>query len=652
MPQSGKSETMPAAGDGKPASFPGVSAPAALTIIGVIAILRIGEEVFVPLAISLLLTFALAPIVSFLRRRSIPRIAAVILTVFFAFCAVATFSTIVGTQVASLGQNIPTYQTNIVNKVRALRDTGVSGGVLDRLSGAISRVGEEIQSRTRRSTNQAAPVDQPDEPDPLPVEIVSRPNPVETLVNFIGPLIAPFTTAGLVIVVVIFMLLEREGLRDRFIRLVGSHDLHRTTLALHDAGKRVGRYLLMQLVVNTLYAVPISMGLWLLGIPNAILWGLLTLVLRFIPYIGPIIGMILPLFLAVAISPGWSLLLWVAGLFLVVELISNNVLEPWLYGSNTGLSPLAIIIAAIFWTWLWGPLGLLLSTPLTVCLVVLGRHVPQFNFLHVLFGNEPVLEPHQHLYQRLLAGDPDEAIEHAEELLEKDYLIDYYEKVGVPAMLLGEADRQRGVMSEAELESFAGAALELVEDLSDIAEEEGQEEEQQSAATDGTPDADEPRIELPDGTGFKVLCIGGRGVLDDAVAAMIAQVFAVQGAVSIAAKHTSLAARSQPALDVNGYDAVIIAYLHAQSKAHARHALRRLKRANPALRVGIYLPMPEEGRRSTLTENDAGADFVTSSLTQAAILGLTRAAVSETRLPKRKLKAPPRARTPRADPVG
>jgi hypothetical protein len=298
---------------------------------------------------------------------------------------------------------------------------------------------------------------EPQEParEPLPVEIVSRQNPVEILKNVIVPLAAPFATAGLIIVVVIFMLLEREDLRDRFIRLVGYSDLHRTTEALQDAGKRVGRYLLMQLVVNTTYAIPITIGLWLIGIPNALLWGLLALVLRFVPYIGPAIAMLLPMLLALAVAPGWSMVLWTAGLFLVMELISNNIMEPWLYGSRTGLSSLAIIVAAIFWTWLWGPLGLVISTPLTVCLVVLGRHVPQFAFLDVMLGNEPVLEPHARLYQRLLAGDPDEATDYAEEFLEERYLVDYYDHIGIPALLIGETDRQRGVMTDEQRRQIA-----------------------------------------------------------------------------------------------------------------------------------------------------------------------------------------------------
>jgi predicted PurR-regulated permease PerM len=373
-----------------------------LILIAVAVILKVGQDIFVPLALALLLAFTLAPIVSFLRKRSVPKILAVIMAVVSAFCAIALFSVIVATQVTNLAENIPAYQRNIVAKVHALAQAGSGNGIFDHLSKVVERVGAEIQTGAAENQDNT-PASEATTREPMPVEIVTRSNPIQTLVNLILPLISPFATAGLVIVLVVFMLLEREDLRDRFIRLVGLSDLHRTTAALQDAGKRVGKYLLMQLVVNSLYSIPIALGLWVLGIPNAILWGLLTLVLRFVPYIGAAIGMILPLFLALAIAPGWSLVIWVAALFITVELISNNVVEPWLYGSHTGLSPLAIIISAIFWSWLWGPLGLMLSTPLTVCLVVLGRYVPQFSFLDVLLGNEPVLEPHEKLYQRQLS---------------------------------------------------------------------------------------------------------------------------------------------------------------------------------------------------------------------------------------------------------
>nr|WP_245264752.1 AI-2E family transporter [Aquamicrobium defluvii] len=590
-------------------------------MVGVVAILYLGREVFLPLAIAFLLTFALAPIVSALRKRSIPKVPAVVVTVTLAFLAIGLFSFVVATQVSTLAQNIPTYQSNILEKVRALREVGANGGIVERLSNAVERVGAELQRGTR-VPEQA----EPQEParEPLPVEIVSRQNPVEILKNVIVPLAAPFATAGLIIVVVIFMLLEREDLRDRFIRLVGYSDLHRTTEALQDAGKRVGRYLLMQLVVNTTYAIPITVGLWLIGIPNALLWGLLALVLRFVPYIGPAIAMLLPMLLALAVAPGWSMVLWTAGLFLVMELISNNIVEPWLYGSRTGLSSLAIIVAAIFWTWLWGPLGLVISTPLTVCLVVLGRHVPQFAFLDVMLGNEPVLEPHARLYQRLLAGDPDEATDYAEEFLEERYLVDYYDHIGIPALLIGENDRQRGVMTDEQRRKLADSALALVENLEDIAQEE-EEEEEEAAPESGkgpTPSGEDgiETPDLPDGEGRSLLCLGGRGELDDAAAAMLAQVLEVQGAEVVTADHAVLEGRAISSLPLAKVDTVVVAFLNAASLAHARHAVRRLKRARPGLRVGILMPRAE-GEKS-IEAASISADFVAGSIAEAVKEGL------------------------------
>lgn len=303
-----------------------LSARTVLILIGVAVILYVGQEVFVPLALALLLTFTLAPIVGFLRKRHVPKIASVLIAVTTAFLVIAAFSFVVASQVANLANNVPKYQRNIVEKVQAIIQARAGDGVLDHLSKVVERIGNEMRQSAEDSQDGPAP--EVGRREPMLVEIVTRSNPIQTLGEFIIPLISPFATAGLVIVLVIFMLLEREDLRDRFIRLVGLGDLHRTTAALQEAGRRDGRYLLMQLVVNALYALPISIGLWLLGIPNAILWGLLTLVLRFVPYIGPAIGMILPLFLALAIAPGWSLVLWVAALFIVTELVSNNVVEP------------------------------------------------------------------------------------------------------------------------------------------------------------------------------------------------------------------------------------------------------------------------------------------------------------------------------------
>ncbi|TGQ64213.1 AI-2E family transporter [Mesorhizobium sp. M00.F.Ca.ET.186.01.1.1] len=629
------------------APHPRTALPNVATTVTTVAALYFGREVFLPIAIALLLTFALAPLVSALKRVGIPRIAAVIASVFGAFAALALFSFIVASQVSELAQNIPVYQTNILTKIRSLKETGVGGGIISRLSGVVERVGQEIDKQDP-SLSAATPDKPPREP--VPVEIVSRERPLEVLQNIVGPLISPLGSAGLIIVVVIFMLLEREDLRDRFIRLVGYGDLHRTTEALGDAGKRVGHYLLMQLVVNIVYGIPIAIGLWVLGIPNALLWGLLALALRFVPYIGPAIGMLLPLFLALAVAPGWELVAWTAALFALMELVTGNVVEPWLYGSRTGLSPLAIIVAAIFWTWLWGPLGLVLSTPLTVCLVVLGRHVPQFEFLDVLFGNEPVLEPHARLYQRLLAGDPDEATDHAEEMLEEKYLVEFYDKVAIPALLLGERDRVRGVMGDLQRRQVAASALALVANLDDDAKEEAAEDESPHVAGEagdhGDAAGEDEEADLPDGTGLSVLCAGGRGELDDAAAAMLAQVLGVQGATASKASFADIEPASIRGLDLQTIDTVVVGFLNRDSVKHARFLVRRLKRAKAALRVGIVFWSEtgnDDKEAAAKLAHDINADFVAHGMVDA----VTGALSSE---PPVALKVVAKRRRPRAAP--
>ncbi|MGV2979742.1 AI-2E family transporter [Camelimonas sp. ID_303_24] len=669
-----------------PADIVRPTAATLLTLIVLAGVLYVGRDVFMPLAVAILLTFTLAPIVHFLRKWSMPKVPAVIFTVTVAFAIIGLFSFIVASQLTSLAGNIPTYQANIVHKVQSLKEMGAGGGIIDRISRAVARISAEIEepASAARLENAPAPAGAAaaqQKPRPAPVEIVTREGPVEILRNVIAPLISPLATAGLIVVVVIFMLLEREDLRDRFIRLVGAGDLYRTTEALQDAGARVGHYLLMQLVVNALYAIPIALGLWLLGIPNAMLWGLLTLALRFAPYIGPAIGMMIPLFLAVAVSPGWTLLLWTAALFIVVELISNNVIEPWLYGSRTGLSATAIIIAAIVWTSLWGPVGLVLSTPITVCLMVLGRHVPQFAFLEVLLGNKPVLEPHQRLYQRLLAGDPLEATDNAEDYLETGYLVDYYGNIGLPALRMGESDRQRGVLDEAQRARFAATAQALVANLTSIALEEEAEEangregaenagevaagtaarlqrgvlarlrigkeagaDAADAAKPAEPEA--PALVLPDGEGRHLLLIGGRSELDDVAAAMLAQTLEAQGAEARVAAFSDIAGFGRLELPLDETDTVIIAYLNAASAAHARQTVRRLKRARPALRVGVFTPLDEADPPLPFDAPAIYADFVATRLRDAVRLALADAAPDaslDRRLFTRRVARPLRA---------
>ena len=615
--------------------------PKAIAVVATVAALYFGRDIFIPLAIAILLTFAMAPLVSGLRRVRIPRPVAVVTVVIGAFASIFLFGAIVASQLGTLAQNLPLYQSNIEGKIKVIKDANIGEGVFDRVSRLFERLGREIQTPPPEASDSP----KPDAVPPLPVEVVEpAPKPLQVLQTIVGPLIGPLATGGIIVVVVIFMLLRREDLRDRFIRLVGAGDLHRTTEALQDAGKRVGQYLLMQLIVNLSYAVPIGLGLWIIGVPNAPLWGLMALVLRFVPYIGPIIASIFPLALALAVDPGWTMLLWTVALFVVLELVINNVIEPWLYGSRTGLSPLAIIVAAIFWTWLWGPLGLLLSTPLTVCLVVLGRHVPQFEFLDVLLGNEPVLEPHQQLYQRLLAGDPEEATDRAEVFLEDHRIVTFYDTVAVPALALGEQDRARGVMGDERRRRVAESALTLVANLEDYAEEEAEETEEDNVVAE----ADEPipsskeaepqaLAPLPDGTGKSIVCAGGRGELDNACAAMLAQVLAAQAATVASMEHWSLEPGRLRHLALDDTQTFVIVFLNSHSTQHARYMVRRLKRSRPALRVGILVwggeqdPVADAKRVAEI-----GCDFLAHSLREATISALSDEAPIKPKAPLRK----------------
>ncbi len=624
IPTNGRS-TGPAARDGAGPDRAAIATSALggakpLGIIAVVAALYFGRDILLPLAVAVLLTFALAPVVAWLRKLHVPRVVAVISVVVAAFAAIILFGAVVAGQLSSLAQNLPQYQNNIEAKVQTIRDADVGESIFDKVSVLLERLGREIEA----DEETAAPGEAATERDtmrPLPVRIIEpSAQPLQVLQTLVGPLIEPLATGGIIVVVVIFMLMKREDLRDRFIRLVGAGDLHRTTAAIQDAGRRVGQYLLMQLVVNVTYAIPVGIGLWLIGVPNAPLWALLALVLRFVPYIGPVIATIFPLALSLAVDPGWTMLLWTAALFVVLELVSNNVVEPWLYGSRTGLSALAIIVSAIFWTWLWGPLGLLLSTPLTVCLVVLGRHVPQFEFLDVLLGNEPVLEPHQQLYQRLLAGDPDEATDRAEAYLEDQPLASFYATVAIPALALGESDRSRGVLTDERRRRVAECAADLVDNLEDYAVGEAavaEPGETHEAAAEGDSATEMPPSRRR-GEGVSVLCAGGRGELDDAAALMLGQVLAAEGASVRAVAPRALESARLGGLDLDGVDCVVIGFLNASSDTHARYMVRRLKRARRSLRVGVvFWTSPGDVIADVQRSAAIGCDFVAHAVADA-----------------------------------
>src|SRR3989440_195899 len=361
----------------------------------------------------MLLALLLAPAVRWLHLRGIGRAAAVFATVLFAFIVIAGFAAAVGDELPPSAANLPKYEDTIATKIRSLHGVVPGAGILDRATQVFHDLGSQFEGSVGASTPSAAA---PGERPPVPVEIrQNEPALLQLLRNVIGPMLLPVAEAGLVLLFVIMILLKREDLRDRLLRLAGARDLHRTTAAMNEAAERVSRYLLMQLAVGLCYGLPVGIGLAIIGIPNAPLWGLLGVLLRFVPYIGGPLTAVVPCALAIAVAPGWGVFFWTVLLFIAVETVTANLIEPWIYARTTGLSSVAVVAAATFWTWLWGPVGALLGTPLTLCLVVLGRYLPPLRFLDILLGNQPVLSLQESFYQRLLARDPEEATEQAEE---------------------------------------------------------------------------------------------------------------------------------------------------------------------------------------------------------------------------------------------
>lgn len=558
--------------DGAPAvALPHVAVPPGRSPVGTLAwlgaaivALYFGREILIPIALAGLLAFALEPVATKLRRWGLGRTGSVVIVVALAFVMISGFGALVATRAMQLAANLPTYQYNIQQKIRALHGASPEGGVIDRTSTALQEIGDEITG-AKNGAKARGDVADPASKEPVPVRVESAPQaPLSLLSDIAGPILGPLAAAGLVLIFLVFLLLEREEIRDRFIKLVGGRDMNMTTQALGEAADRVSRYLLMQLVVNASYGIPIGLGLYFIGVPNAALWGVLAAVLRFIPYVGAFIAAAFPLALAIAVDPGWSMVLWTIGLFLLVELVSNNVVEPWLYGASTGLSAVAIIVAAIFWTTLWGPAGLLLSTPLTVCLAVLGRYVPQLQFLYVMLGNAPAMTLAERFYQRMLAGDIEEGIEIVEAYGANDDVAKLHDDVVLPALRLAEADRRRDALSADAVDAVASNVREVLESI---------DFEVAAAAAGGAATAVR-------WTGTPVLC-AGRTQLDRAAAALLAQRLARIGIGAEVLATDSLTPERIARFEAEGVRVVVTTHLGGSGVAHAQQLCRKLRKRAP-----------------------------------------------------------------------
>jgi predicted PurR-regulated permease PerM len=494
-------------------------------------VLYFAREVFIPLALAILLAFLLAPLVFHLRRWGIPRIPAVLSAVLFAFILLGTIGTFMASQLADLAHKLPEYQHNVHQKLESIRSSG--SGLVTRASRIIQNLSDELRP-PQPSQNQRT------DEKPVPVEIRrSNFSPVEIIQKVLGSVVGVLVTAAIVIVFVIFMLFQQEDLRDRLIRLVGAGRINATTKALDEAGARVSRYLVAQLIINSGYGLLVGIALSILGVPNPVLWGITAALFRYVPYLGIWIAALLSAAVAFAVEPGWVKVVVVFGLYFGIDLLMYNFAEPFLYGSSTGVSPLAILVAAVFWTWLWGPVGLLLSTPLTVCVVVIGRYVPSLEFLSVMLSDDEVLRPEARFYQRLLAMDLEEATVIAEDFLRGGKMLEeLYDSLIIPALSLAEQDRHEGRLDEQHQRFIFQNTRTLIEDLAERAEElsAGNQAKMRGAAgaAPARKSSQEPAKE-PSAPGLtstsppQVLCLPARDEADEIAALMLAQLLNKRG---------------------------------------------------------------------------------------------------------------------------
>ena len=577
------------------------------TLVVVIACLYFARPVFIPLALAVLLTFLLNPLVNALERHRLPRIAAVVVTVLLAFTLLGGIGWLLSAQVTTLANDLPQYKNNITSKIRDLRRAG-KGGSLEKAQSTVKEVMGELQKDEQGAARKK----------PAPVVVEQSPSELWRIPTTIGPLLELLGTAGLVVVLVIFMLIERQRLVDRLIRLGGYSRLTVTTRVLNESAERITRYLLMQTLINSGFGVAIGLGLSVVGVPYALLWGVLAGVFRFIPYVGPWLGASLPVVTSLAVFPGWMQPLEVLGVFIVTELVIYLVVEPLLYSHSAGVSPLALLVSVAFWTWLWGPIGLILGTPLTVCLVVLGKYVPELEFVVVLFGDEEVITPDAALYQRLLKGDEDEAFEVVESYVKTHPLEQLYDDVLLPALGRVRSDETRGALNEGETRAVVDAAREIVGDLADTVVPAAE-------TRDAGAETSAPEVEVTE-----ALACPARGEIDEIALRMLHQLLDpsrvrlhVTSAARLSSEVVAIAGERAPSI-------IVLGSVAPGGLAQIRYLCKRLRARFPDVKivVGRWCPDArlEEARAGLAT---AGVTDISVTLLQTRdqILALSQAPV-------------------------
>lgn len=567
-------------------------------VLIVVAALYLARAVLIPFALAVLLSFLLAPAVRRLERWRVPRFLSTIAIVVLGFSLIGAFAWLGATQAVSLAAKLPEYRENISAKLRALQGSRQS---------AVGKAAKAI----RQLEAEAAP-SQP------PLAVIETPaTPLAALADFVAPFTKPVGTALAVIIFTILMLLNRENLRERLLVLVGRGRINVTTRAMEEAAERVSRYLRMQLLINAGFGIPFGIALYVIGVPNALLWGLLATVLRFVPYAGVWVAVAMPALLAFAISDGWSMLAWTMGVFLALEIFAIYLAEPLLYSRSAGLSAIAIIAAALFWTWLWGPVGLLLATPLTVCVAVMGRYIPQLGFLNVLLGIETALPPAARFYQRLVALDHEEASELAEAYSEKQGLAAAFDDVIVPALVLAEKDRHQGALDAGRERFIYDTVREIVEDLVGEA-----------------PLEREP--------GVAAICVApAHDEADQLAALMLVRALHSTACPALALPREALAGEVLDLVAEHRCRIVCISAVPPSALVQARYLAKRLRARFPDLEIAVALWAAEgdvERAKSRLAQ--AGVNEVVTRLPEAVAL-LQRLAAVATPPPDHQERAAP-----------
>lgn len=591
-----------------------------------LALLYFGKPVLMPLALAVLIAFLLAPVVSALERLKLGRVLSTVLVAVAALVVVVGFGWIVEQRFAEIVAKLPEYRQSMQAKFQHFGRSGMLEKVSQELNQTVQDVSTTRESASgvsatnetqhgsanvKTSSAKTAPTAlAPPSPDaPWAVRLFPQPaTALELFGEYVGKLVDPLATGGLVVVFVVFILVGRENLRDRMILLAGSGRLHVTMQAFDDAAIRISRFLTAQSLINASYGVVITFGLWLIdrtigqglggGLRTALLAGIICAVMRYVPYIGPWLGAAVPLFLAFAAYPGNTVFFVTLAMFVGLEIFVSQAVEPNLLGSSTGISPIAVLVAAVFWTWLWGPIGLILSTPLTVLLVVMGKHVPQLEVLDLLLGDKPVLNPTTRIYQRLIAGDDEEAAEFAAEYLKERPLDAVYDQILIPALAQAESDWHRGVLDDSRHLRIRQGLKEIVQVLGekDLSEKVQLAHSEVTAEANGVTDGSEqsvapviPRAKLPEGASVKVKCLPAHDEADQIVATMVAQILERRGFTVTVLDAKSLASEMVASLEPHMTDVVVISALPPQAALHARYLMKIIAARREEMKVVVCL---------------------------------------------------------------